>query len=125
MAETKRQHIVYVLTQGPSHAEIVLFPFIHAVGALATDIDASIVLMGSAVMVAQKGVAKHVRMVGKPPLDELMKNLFELGGKLYICTPCFKMRGYDENNDLIEEGIPIAAATYNELLLNADAVVSY
>ena len=81
--------------------------------------------MGPAVMLAQKGVAEHVRIAGKPPLDELLKNFFELGGKLYLCTPCFKSRGYDENGDLIEGGIPIAAATYNELLLEADAVVSY
>jgi uncharacterized protein involved in oxidation of intracellular sulfur len=125
MAEEKKQSIVYVLTKGPEHAEIALLPFMHAVGALATEIDASIVLMASAVMLAQKGTARHVRQPGKPPLDELMTNFHELGGKLYLCTPCFKSRGYDEKDHLVEGVIPIAAATYNELLLNADAVVSY
>jgi predicted peroxiredoxin len=55
----------------------------------------------------------------------LLKNFFELGGKLYLCTPCFKGRNYDEKNDLLEGAIPIAAAAYNELLLKASAVVSY
>ena len=121
----KKSHIVYVLTKGPENAEIALLPFVHAVGALATDIDASIVLLAGAVMLSQKGTARHVRHGDLAPLDELLKNFFELGGKLYLCTPCYKGRGYDENDHLIEGVVPIAAATYNELLLEADAVVSY
>lgn len=120
-----KEHIVYVLTKGPENAEIALLPFMHAVGALTMDIDASIVLMGSAVFLADKNIPKHVLHTGKPPLADLMKNFIELGGKLYLCTPCFKGRNYDEKTDLVEEAIPIAAATYNELLLKASAVVSY
>jgi len=126
MNETpEKQNIVYVLTQGPENAEIALLPFVHAVAALTMDIDANIVLMGSAVFLAQKDMPKHVLQAGKPPLTELMKNFFELGGKLYLCTPCFKGRNYDEKADLLEQSIPIAAATYTDLLLKASAVVSY
>lgn len=120
-----KPHIVYVLTRGPEHAEVALLPFMHAVGALASDIDASVVLMASAVLLAQNGTAEHVVVTGKPPLSELLKNFFELGGKLYLCTPCFKSRGYDEKKDLIAGAIPIAAAQYNELLLQSSATVSY
>jgi predicted peroxiredoxin len=126
MNETpEKQHIVYVLTKGPENAEIALLPFMHAVGALTMEVDASIVLMGSAVFLAQKDMANHVLQAGKPPLAELMKNFFELGGKLYLCTPCFKGRNYDEKTDLLESAIPIAAATYTELLLKASVAVSY
>jgi predicted peroxiredoxin len=121
----RKEHIVYVLTKGPENAEIALLPFMHAVGALTMDIDASIVLMGSAVFLAERNMPRHVLYAGKPPLAELLKNFFELGGKLYLCTPCFKGRNYDEKNDLLEGAIPIAAAAYNELLLKASAVVSY
>ena len=48
-----------------------------------------------------------------------------MGGKLYLCTPCFKGRGYDEKTDLIEQAQPIAAAFYTQMLLDANAVVSY
>ena len=123
--DNTRPHIVYVLTKGPEHAEVALLPFMHAVGALASDIDASIVLMASAVLLAQNGTAEHVVMSGKPPLSELLKNFFEFGGKLYLCTPCFQSRGYDEKKDLIAGAVPIAAAQYNELLLKSSATVSY
>lgn len=122
---TTTPHIVYVLTKGPEHTEIALLPFMHAVGALASDIQASVVLMASAVLLAQNGTAEHVVVSGKPPLSELLKNFFELGGKLYLCTPCFKSRGYDEKTDLVSGAVPIAAAQYNELLLNSSATVSY
>ncbi|NLH75015.1 MAG: multidrug transporter [Verrucomicrobia bacterium] len=120
-----KPHIVYVLTKGPDQAEIALLPFMHAVGALACDMDASVVLMAGAVLLAQKGVAEHVVVPGKPPLSELLKNFFELGGKLYLCTPCFKSRGYDEKKDFVEGAMPIAAAQYNELLLKSSAAISY
>jgi uncharacterized protein involved in oxidation of intracellular sulfur len=122
---SEKPHIVYVLTKGPEYPEVALLPFMHAVGALASDIDASVVLMASAVLLAQNGTAKHIVMSGKPPLSDLLKNFFELGGKLYLCTPCFKSRGYDEKTDLIPGAIPIAAAYYNELLLKSSATVSY
>jgi uncharacterized protein involved in oxidation of intracellular sulfur len=123
--KNKKENIVYVLTKGPENAEVALLPFMHAVGALTMDIGATIVLMGSAVYLAHKEIPKHVLYAGKPPLAELMKNFFELGGKLFICTPCYKSRQLDEKSDLIPNIEPLAAAKYNEILLNASAVVSY
>ncbi len=125
MSENSKENIVYVLTKGAENPEIVLLSFMHAVGALAMDVDAKLVLMATAVNLAYKGVARHVKYEGLKPLDELLKNFLELGGKLYLCTPCFKGRCYDEKNDLIEQAEPIAAAFYTQMLLNASAVVSY
>jgi uncharacterized protein involved in oxidation of intracellular sulfur len=125
MTETKQENIVYVLTKGADNPEIVLISFTHAVGALAMDVAAKLVLMGPAVHLAKKGAAKHVKFEGLKPLEELLANFLEMGGQLYLCTPCFKSRGYDEKTDLLAEAQPIAAATYTEMLLGASAVVSY
>ncbi len=125
MSETKNENIVYVLTKGAENPEIVLLSFMHALGALAMDVEAKLVFLGPAVNLAQKGAAKHVRYEGLKPMDELLGNFFEMGGQLYLCTPCFKGRCYDEKTDLIEQAQPIAAAVYTQLLLNASAVVSY
>ena len=125
MSEDKKENIVYVLTKGADSPEIVLLTFMHALGALAMEVDAKVVFMGSAVNLAKKGAAKHVKYEGLKPLDELMCNFFDMGGKLYLCTPCFKGRGYDEKVDLIEQSQPIAAAFYTQMLLDASAVVSY
>lgn len=125
MSENKKENIVYVLTKGADSPEIVLLSFTHAVGAMTMDVQAKLVLMGSAVNLARNGAAKHVRYEGLKPLDELMCNFFDLGGKLYLCTPCFKGRCYNEKTDLIEQAEPIAAAFYTQMLLDANAVVSY
>jgi uncharacterized protein len=125
MSENKKENIVYVLTRGAENPEIVLLSFMHALGALAMEVEASIVFMATAVNLAQKGAARHVKYEGLKPLDELLKTFVEMGGKLYLCTPCFKGRCYDEKTDLIEQAQPIAAAFYTQMLLNASAVVSY
>ena len=119
------ENIVYVLTKGTESPEVVLLSFMHAVGALSMDVEAKLVLMATAVNLAYKGVAKHVKCEGLKPLDELLKNFLEMGGKLYLCTPCFKARCYDEKTEFIEQAEPIAAAFYTQMLLNASAVVSY
>ncbi len=125
MTEPKKDNIVYTLTKGTDNPEMVIIAFMHAVGALAMDVEAKVVLMGPAVNLAQKGADKHVRYEGLKPLTELLGNFLEMGGQLYLCTPCFKSRDYDEKTDLIEQAKPIAAATYTEMLLGASAVVSY
>jgi len=125
MTEAKNDNIVYALTKGTDNPEMAIIAFTHAVGALAMDVGAKLVLMGPAVNLAQKGAAKHVKYEGLTPLDELLKNFLEMGGQLYLCTPCFKGRDYDERTDLIEQAKPIAAAVYTQMLLEASAVVSY
>lgn len=125
MSEDKKENIVYVLTKGAENPEIVLLTFMHAVGALAMEVQAKVVFMATAVNLAKKGAAKHIRQEGMKPLDELLCNFFDMGGQLYLCTPCFKGRGYDEKVDLIEQAQPIAAAFYAQMLLDANAVVSY
>ena len=125
MTEQKKDNIVYVLTKGSDNPEIAIICFTHAVGALAMDVEAKVVLMGPAVNLAVKGAAKHVKYGGLTPLGELLANFLEMGGQLYLCTPCYKGRDYDEKTDLLEQAQPIAAATYTEMLLGASAVVNY
>ncbi len=125
MTDTKNENIVYVLTKGTDNPEMVLIAFTHAVGALTMDVGAKLVLIGPAVNLAQKGVDKHVKFEGLKPMDELLANFLDMGGELYLCTPCVKGRGYDEKTELIEQAKPIAAAVYTQMLLDASAVVSY
>ncbi len=125
MTEAKNDNIVYVLSKGADNPEMVLIAFTHAVGALAMDVEAKMVLVGPAVNLAQKGAAQHVRYVGLKPMDELLKNFLDMGGGLYLCTPCIQGRGYDEKNELIEQAKPIAVAVYTQMLLDASAVASY
>ncbi len=84
MTETKNENIVYVLSQGTDHPEMVLIAFTHAVGALAMEVEARLVLIGPAVNLAQKGAAKHVKFDNLKPMDELLANFLEMGGQSFI-----------------------------------------
>jgi uncharacterized protein involved in oxidation of intracellular sulfur len=125
MTETKSENIVYVLSKGTDHPEMVLIAFTHAVGALAMEVGAKLVLIGPAVNLAQKGMARRVKFHGLTPMDELLKNFIDMGGELYFCTPCVKGRDYDEKTDLIEQAKPISAAAITQMFLDAQAVVNY
>ncbi|MCF7669580.1 MAG: multidrug transporter, partial [Verrucomicrobia bacterium] len=82
--EDKKENLVFVLTKGAENPEMVLLTFIHAVGALTMEVGATVLPMSNAVMLAQKGMGNHVRYEGKPPLDELMKDFNEMGGRLML-----------------------------------------
>lgn len=125
MTDSKSESIVYMLSKGTDHPEMVLIAFTHAVGALAMDVGAKVVLIGPAVNLAQKGAARHVKFHGLTPMDELLKNFTDMGGELYFCTPCVKGRDYSEETDLIEQAKPIAAAAITQMFLDARAVVNY
>jgi uncharacterized protein involved in oxidation of intracellular sulfur len=125
MSETKKENILYVISKGAEAPEIVSLAFVHAVGALTMEVEAKVVLMAGAVTLAAKGTAKHVHYGNLKPLEELMADFFSMGGKMYLCTPCYKNRSFDDKADLIEQAQPIAAATYTQMLLDANAVVNY
>jgi predicted peroxiredoxin len=125
MTDQKKENIVYVLTKGSDNPEIAIICFTHAVGALAMDVGAKLVLMGPAVNLAQKGAANHVKYGGLTPLGELLASFQKLGGEIYLCTPCVKNRDYDEKTDMLEQAQMIGAAAYTEMLLGASAVVNY
>ena len=39
-----------------------------------------------------------LQATGDGPLKELMDGFAEAGGTIYVCSPCFKKRGLDEDN---------------------------
>lgn len=72
--------------------------FVLANAAAATDKETVVFLNIEGVRLAQKGYADDVHEEGFPQLRELMANFTAAGGKMYVCSPCFKKRKLDENN---------------------------
>ncbi len=124
MAEENTEKIVYISTHAGEDAERATFPFMLANAALAMDMEAVIVLQGTAVWVAKKGYADHVHAAGLPPLKELLNTFLELGGKLMVCTPCIKERKIEES-DLVEGAQIVAGGAVNQELITANASISY
>ena len=124
--EEKKEKILYVVSHGADDPERAILPFMHANGALAMDVEAVVVLMGPAVMLALKEFMNHVFAGGLPPLKKLMEDFLAQGGRLLLCTPCIQFRQIGEPQ-LIEQAKAkaIAAAVFTEEVLSAKAVLNY
>ena len=64
--------LVFLNTQGPGDPEKATLPFSMALGALAMEYDAVIILQSNGVLLARKGVAEHVFAAGITPLKEVV-----------------------------------------------------
>ena len=70
--------------------------FVVANAAVASDKETMVFLSTEAVRLCQKGYADDVHEEGFSPLRELMANFVKAGGKIWVCSPCFKRRKLDE-----------------------------
>jgi predicted peroxiredoxin len=122
--QEKKEKIVYVVSHGADDPERAILPFMHANGALAMDVEAVVILLGPAVMLALKGFTNHVFAGGLPPLKKLMEDFLAQGGRLLLCTPCMQFRQISDSERL-EQAKPIAAAIFTEEVLSANAVLNY
>jgi uncharacterized protein len=124
MAE-KEEKILYIGTCGGEDPERASMPFVMACAAMAMDVKAMICLQGNAVYVAKKGyVDTMLPGGGFPPMNKLVQDFIELGGKITVCTPCIQGRNIEET-DLIDGAKPTAAGAVNIEALESDAVFVY
>ena len=121
----QQEKIMYLCTHASDNAEKAHLPFVMANAALAMDIQATVVLQGEGVYLAQKGYIDHmVSGGGFPPIKELLKSFLEQGGQLLVCVPCIQSRHIEEP-DLIEGSKTTAAGNLNILATEANAVFVY
>jgi predicted peroxiredoxin len=120
----KQEKVIYIATHAGEDPERASLPFVLGNAALAMDIPATVALQSAGVYLAKKGYIQHVFAAGLPPLKELVENFMELGGKLWVCSPCIKERQIQED-DLIEGAEIMAAAALTQELLEASQALVY
>jgi len=120
----KQEKVLYIATHAGEDPERASLPFVLGLAALAMDVEAVVALQGTGVYLAKKGVMENVFAAGLPPLKELMDNFRELGGRLWVCTPCINERKILES-DLIEGAEVMAAAKLTQALLESSASLVY
>ena len=81
-------------------------------------------LSNEGVRLAQKGYSDSVHEPGFAPLRDLMTNFVQGGGKIFVCSPCFKKRQLDENN-LLEGALIVGGAKLVEFLSGGTPCISY
>jgi predicted peroxiredoxin len=76
---------------------------------IASGMDLTVFLVAAGVDWVRKGAAEQARLNPvDPPIKELMGNVIAGGGKILVCPPCAKVRGYGAE-ELID-GVTIAGA---------------
>lgn len=112
------------LTHAKDNADKATVAFVIANAAVASDKDTLVFLSTEGVYLAQEGYAADIHEEGFAPLAELMKNFALAGGKIYVCSPCFKRRKLDDTK-LVAGAVIVGGAKLVEFLSNGAPCVSY
>ena len=73
MADQAADKVVIMATHGPEDKERATLPFVMATAAQVMDCEAVVILQGTGVLLAQKGVYDHIFAGGLPPLKDLFE----------------------------------------------------
>jgi uncharacterized protein len=112
------------LTRAKDDTDRATVAFVIANASVASDKETVVFLSTEGVRLAVPGYADGVHEEGFAPLGELMANFARAGGKLYVCSPCFKKRGLDESR-LVSGATIVGGAKLVEFLSDGAPSVSY
>ena len=98
--------------------------FVIANAAAASDKETVVFLSVEGVRLASPGYADDIREEGFAPLKDLMANFAKAGGKILVCSPCFKRRKLDETK-LVDGAVIVGGAKLVEFLSSGAPSVSY
>lgn len=115
---------VVSLTHAKNDTDKSTVAFVVANAAVASDKESMVFLSIEGTRLSQKGYADDIHETGFAPLKELMTNFVGAGGKIFVCSPCFKKRTLDENN-LVEGAVIVGGAKLVEFLGEHTPSVSY
>ena len=106
MAETNK--LVVVISRGfDDERSSVAWSIANA--GIASEMEVTVFLVASGVDWVRKGAAEVARLNPlDPPLKDMVGNLMSSGGRVLVCPPCAKVRGY-EQEDLLD-GVTVAGA---------------
>jgi predicted peroxiredoxin len=116
--------ILYVQMSGIDSPENLYAPFILGATAAAMNINAIVYFLIKGVTVVKEGEADKIKLGTFPTLREVMDQAIEAGVKLLVCEQSCMLLGL-ERGQFVPGADIVGAATLNDLLLKADAVLSF
>jgi predicted peroxiredoxin len=123
MPDNGKKKIVYLETSGVDTPERLYAPFILASTAAAMDVEPVVYFFIKGVTAVKKGEAEKIRIGEFPPLKDVIDQALQAGVKLMVCEQSCMLLGLDRG-DFIEGAQVVGAATLNDLVLEADAVIA-
>ncbi|MBI3098169.1 MAG: DsrE family protein [Planctomycetes bacterium] len=112
------------LTSSKDNTDRATVAFVVANAAAASDKETLVFLSIEGVRLSQKGFADDIHEETFAPLRELMANFVKAGGKIWVCSPCFKKRKLNEGN-LVEGATIVGGAKLVEFLSGGSPCVTY
>ena len=112
------------LTCAKDNRDRATVAFVLANAAAASDRETMVFLNIEGVRLCQQGYADDIHEEGFSALKDLMASLVEAGGKIFVCSPCFKKRGLDEKA-LVPGATIVGGAKLVEFLAGGAPCVSY
>ncbi|MEZ6015423.1 MAG: DsrE family protein [Planctomycetota bacterium] len=112
------------LTSAKNDTDKATVAFVVANAAAASEKETLVFLSTEAVHLSQAGYADDIHEEGFAKLAELMANFVKAGGKIWVCSPCFKKRGLDESK-LIPGATIVGGASLVEFLSTGAPSLSY
>lgn len=124
--DTKK--ILYVQTHGVDMPERSATPFYLAAAGAAMDAEVGIYFTMNGPTLLQKGVPETLIVPkkggGGRELAYFIKQALDIGVHLYVCQPSLDLHGLTMK-DMIEGVEMIGGAAFNDMALNADAVIAF
>jgi len=127
VTEEEVKTIMYVQSHGVDEPGKSATPFFLATAAAAMDIEAAIYFTMNGATLLKKGVAQELmikRGEGGQNLRFFMDQALDLGVKFYVCQPSLDLHDLTMD-DLIDGVEMIGGAAFNDMALEADAVISF
>ncbi len=112
------------LTHAKDNTDKVTVGFVIANAALGSEKDTVVFMSSEAVRLSQQGYADDIHEEGFAPFKDLMANFAASGGKIYVCSPCFKRRNLDDQK-LVAGAVIVGGAKLVEFLSDGSPCVSY
>ena len=112
------------LTFAKNDTDKATVAFVIANAAAASEKETMVFLSTEGVRLATPGYADDIHEEGFAPLRELMANFAKAGGKIFVCSPCFKRRKLDETK-LVDGATIVGGAKLVEFLSDGTPCISY
>jgi predicted peroxiredoxin len=112
------------ITHAKNDTDKATVGFVVANASVASAQDTLVFLSTEAVRLAVKGYADDIHEEGFAPLKELVSSFVKAGGRIYVCSPCLKKRGLDDQA-LVEGATIVGGAKLVEFLAAGAASISY
>lgn len=118
--------VLYVQTHGVNDPGRSATPFFLAASAAAMEVEVGIYFTMYGPQLLQKNVVDKIGPKGDrgQPLSYFIKQATDLGVKLWVCQPSLDLNDLTLD-ELVDGVVMIGGASFNDLAMNADAVVSF